>query len=287
MKIYLSRNPDKIGGGSNSFIWNFTGWAKKNSHETVTDIGAADRAIIIANIGNIDDIKKAKDKGVFIIHRIDEYFEKNESDYRTEKHEKIKEINQYTDITVFQSEFVCNNALPFLNPKNYKIILNGADHHVFNPGLFDGKRKYIGHITWSVGQSKHLDILHEKVQSTTYETFLLIGRHSESEFNFHMKNVVLSGAKTRKKLPRLIRKMKMLFHPAENDPCSNTVIEAILSGVPVCYNVSGGTPEIVKDCGVPLSDFEDLLDNLDNYRKKCLKRTDLHFDRVAEKYLAL
>ncbi len=287
MKIYLSRKPAKIGGGSNSFVWNFTRWAKKNSHKIVRKIESADKAIIIANIGEIEDIKRAKSKGVRIIHRIDEYFEQHESDYRREKHEKIKEINQYADITVFQSEFVLNNASPFLKPKNYKIILNGADPELFNPGPSGQEREYIGHITWSIGESKHLEILHERIRKSTSETFLLVGRHQESDFNFNMENVILSGAKARKKLPRLMRKMKMLYHPAENDPCSNTVIEAILCGVPVCYNIPGGTEEIVRDCGESLSHFDQMLLNLENYGEKCLKRTDLYFDKVADKYLAL
>ena len=79
--------------------------------------------------------------------------------------------------------------------------------------------------------------------------------------------------------------MKCLFFPSERDPCPNTVVEAILSGVPVCYNSEGGTREIVKDCGLPLDRFDELLRERDSFHGNCKFRSDLNFESVAEKYL--
>jgi glycosyltransferase involved in cell wall biosynthesis len=79
--------------------------------------------------------------------------------------------------------------------------------------------------------------------------------------------------------------MKCLYFPSERDPCPNTVVEAILSGIPVCYNAYGGTKEVVKDCGLPLEQFDELLDKLPLFHEKCSNRKDLFFDGVAEKYL--
>ena len=81
--------------------------------------------------------------------------------------------------------------------------------------------------------------------------------------------------------------MKFLFFPSENDPCPNTVIEALLSGVPVCYNKKGGTVEIVQECGVSLTDFKIMVSDWRNFKAKTSKRDDLRFDIVAEKYLNL
>ena len=49
----------------------------------------------------------------------------------------------------------------------------------------------------------------------------------------------------------------------------------------------GGTKEIVRDCGLPLNQFDNLLAKSHTYHEKCAKRQDLYFDRVAEKYLDL
>jgi len=119
------------------------------------------------------------------------------------------------------------------------------------------------------------------------ERFWLVGRHQESGYNFKLPNVVLRGVRDRKQIPKEYQRMKLLFFPSENEPCPNIPIEAILSGVPVCYNNTGGTPEIVRDCGEPLEAFEHLLDNLDQHRRRCLQRQDLHFDRVFREYMAL
>jgi glycosyltransferase involved in cell wall biosynthesis len=81
--------------------------------------------------------------------------------------------------------------------------------------------------------------------------------------------------------------MKVLYFPSELDPCPNTVIEAIMCGVPVCYNENGGTKELVKDCGLVLNDFNELLKNISAYREICLARTDLDFDNIAQQYIAL
>jgi glycosyltransferase involved in cell wall biosynthesis len=81
--------------------------------------------------------------------------------------------------------------------------------------------------------------------------------------------------------------MKCLYFPSENDPCPNTVVEAMLSGVPVCHNPKGGTVELVKDCGAPLDEFDDMLSKLDVLRRRCLMRTDLSFADTARKYIAL
>ena len=76
-----------------------------------------------------------------------------------------------------------------------------------------------------------------------------------------------------------------MYFPSEKDPCPNTVIEAILSGVPVCYNSVGGTVELVRNCGEPLDNADKLLANLEQYRNRCFDREDLYFEKVFEKYL--
>lgn len=258
-------------------------------------------AIVIAHLDKIKDLKKAKKNNCFIIHRLDEHFEKNEMGSRKEKHEKIIELNQFADITVFQSQFVFNNVYPFIKPEKYKIIHNGADPSLFYPGKTSGS--FIGHVTWGIDKKKRLDILYEFIKNHPEEQFLLIGRQGESEFEFNMPNVQCVGKIHPAKLPEYFRKMKMLYFPSENDPCPNTVVESILSGVPVCYNPVGGSIELVKgfpavsefkkmgnqrienECGLPLYRVDEMMNNLGQYRKSCSTRSDLHFDKVFEQYL--
>ena len=285
MKLYVSKKLEKRGGGANSFAWNFVSWAKRNGHTIVSRIQEAERAIIIANHGELQDLKEARANGCYIIHRVDEYFEHQESPHRREKHNKIIALNKYANVTVFLSKFVRDNAYPFVRPKRYEIILNGGDGEVFHPTQQPGE--FIGHVTWSVDERKRLGLLHQKILESHSERFWLVGRHSQSGYDFRLPNVVLRGVKDRKQIPEEYQRMKLLFFPSENEPCPNIPIEAILSGVPVCYSDTGGTPEIVQDCGEPLEAFNHLLCNLEIYRQRCLKRRDLHFERVFREYMSI
>ncbi len=286
MRLFISLRPRLIGGGANAFAYNFSSWAERNNVEITRNILKADTAIVIAHNARVGLIRRAKEKGCYIMHRLDEYFQENEDDYRKEKHRKIIEINQYADITVFQSKFVFDNVYPYLKCRQYQIILNGADQTKFFPSQHPGD--YIGHVTWGIGDIKRLDMVAGFIESHPEERFLLIGNHHRGNINFRrFKNARVLGAMNRKRLPHFYRMMKMLYFPSEREPCPNIPIEAILSGVPVCYNEFGGTKEIVKDCGLPLSRVDELLSRLPEFRHNCLQRNDLYFDRVAREYILL
>ena len=287
--VFISIFPQNKGGGSNTFSYNFKKWLLKNRdrHHLVYNIFKADRAIIIADKIDIRILKRAKSRGCFIIHRLDEHIEPDEDEYRRKKHAYIKELNHFADVTVYQSNFVFENMHPFLGlPQRYETIHNGADPKEFFPAGETGE--FIGHITWGVGDKKRLDILYKTILENPGEKFLLAGNHSESSYNFaSLPNVTYIGTVRRERMPFYIHKMKFLFFPSENDPCPNTVIECILAGVPVCYNHIGGTKELVKDCGLPLDEFQRMLEDFRSFRQRCLSRRDLHFDSVARRYMTL
>jgi glycosyltransferase involved in cell wall biosynthesis len=50
--------------------------------------------------------------------------------------------------------------------------------------------------------------------------------------------------------PDVYRRAHVLLHPQVNDPCPNTVIEAMACGLPVVHALSGGVPELVGPGGV-------------------------------------
>ena len=289
LNIFISLPARQKGGGSNTFSYNFNKWIAKNrsKYNIVYNIGKADRAIVIADKMDIKNLEKAKDKGCFIIHRLDEHVEPEEDDYRRKKHAYIKELNRFADITVFQSNFVFENMYPFLDrPEKYEIIHNGADPEEFYPD--DQPGKFIGHVTWGTGGKKRLDMLYETIKANPEESFLLVGNHSMSKYDFtDLANVNYAGTVKRQQMPFFLHKMKFLYFPSENDPCPNTVIEAILAGVPVCYNPLGGTKELVRGCGLPLQEFSTMLRDHLLFRQRCLLRKDLYFDSVALRYMGL
>jgi glycosyltransferase involved in cell wall biosynthesis len=254
----------------------------------VRDPRKSDLALVIAHFGDEGLLKEAAEAGCKIIHRLDEYFEPHETGSRKEKHDKIVRLNAYAHVTVFQSQFVYNNVFPYLMPQNWRIILNGGDSKKFSPSMTPGD--WIGHVSWGVADRKRLDLLRTFILQHPEERFLLVGRHAESGLDFALPNVKLVGKVRRWRIHWYYKRMKMLYFPSEKDPCPNTVIEAMLAGVPVCYNADGGTKELVapcggSPCGLPLDRAEELLTSLPSFRNNCLQRTDLYFDSVFAKYI--
>jgi len=283
--VSIAPTPHGSGGGANTFSWNFCRYLEKRDIKQERNILLAKKALVIANKVDYFSLWLAKKNGCFIVHRLDEHFQDNESRERRRRHEQVVKINRLADVTVFQSQFVQENVLPHLKPSRYAVILNGADPEIFYD-RGSNQRCYVGHITNSVGWKKRLDILEKAIKDFPSERFLLIGNHGSAEIDFsRYANVTMVGPVSKKELALYHQQMKCLYFPSENDPCPNTVVEAILSGVPVCYNQLGGTREIVGDCGLPLEKFGDFLARLPEFKSMCARREDLYFDKVMEKYL--
>jgi len=286
IKLYISisAHGGSSGGGANTFAWNLFRYTDRKGIRKTNSLINASHAIIISNKVNKIALKIAKARGCFILHRLDEEFESG-IPFKT-KHKQILEINKLANVTVFQSYFVKENVLPHLQTKNWHIILNGADTEIFP--YHSDLGKYVGHVTNSVGGKKRLDILDNIISRYPQEKFLLVGNHKKYfvDFSRH-QNVTMKDSVSKIELSKFHKQMKCLFFPSERDPCPNTVVESILSGIPVCYNTNGGTKEIVKDCGLPLEKFDRLLGETIKYHKNCENREDLYFDKVAEKYLDL
>lgn len=64
--------------------------------------------------------------------------------------------------------------------------------------------------------------------------------------------VVFSGPYTQESAPAIYRRADAYVMTKHNDPCPNTVLEALACGLPVLYSDSGGVGELVGPCGVAL-----------------------------------
>ncbi len=72
------------------------------------------------------------------------------------------------------------------------------------------------------------------------------------------ERVEFSGAYTQEQAPDIYRSADAYVMTKHNDPCPNTVLEALASGLPVLYSDSGGVPELAgTEAGVALPCPED------------------------------
>jgi glycosyltransferase involved in cell wall biosynthesis len=63
--------------------------------------------------------------------------------------------------------------------------------------------------------------------------------------------VEVVGRYAQRDAPALFRRAHLLLHTKVNDPCPTLVLEAMASGLPVVYPLSGGVPELVgEDAGI-------------------------------------
>jgi len=70
--------------------------------------------------------------------------------------------------------------------------------------------------------------------------------------------VRFTGAYTQEAAPAIYRAADAYIMTKHNDPCPNTVLEALASGLPVLYSATGGVPELVGEAaGVALACAED------------------------------
>lgn len=60
-------------------------------------------------------------------------------------------------------------------------------------------------------------------------------------------HVVFTGPYTQQQAPEVYRQADVYVMTKHNDPCPNTVLEALACGLPVIYSRSGGVPELVGD----------------------------------------
>ncbi len=65
--------------------------------------------------------------------------------------------------------------------------------------------------------------------------------------------ISFSGSYTQETAPEVYRRADAYVMTKHNDPCPNTVLEALACGLPVLYSDSGGVGELVGDCGVALT----------------------------------
>lgn len=300
MKLALTLDPHvTTGGGSVSFARVLADWLPRAGVTVGFDPGAAvDAILVFSHHGDAGTLKRQRRRGVKILHRIDERRDPGERGWRSRKHGAIARLNALADVTVFQSEFVRDNMGPLCTAPRAVVIHNGADTALFSP---DGPRRPLEgrpaalHVSHGVGESKRLDRLAALLAVLPPEGRLhLAGRHAEAALSIlGDPRVIAHGLVGREEVAALMRSADFLFFPSELEPCPNTPIEALASGLPVLYHSSGGTPEVVGDAGLPMtadpaSDLARILDPGARWRERATARGRAQSaERAAARYAEL
>ncbi len=201
--------------------------------------------------------------------------------------------NLIADGTIFQSKWSQKkNYLLGLKKNNFETIINnGADKDIFyrsEPGNVElnikNKVKLIA-TSWSENLNKgfHLyKFLDEYLNFNQYHMKFI----GNSPIRF--KNIQMIKPKESKKLANLLQRSHIYITGSKNDPCSNSLIEALSCGLPCVALNDGGHPEIVKNGGELFNNFNDCLKKIqlvrDNYKTYRDNIQIQHVDQVCELY---
>lgn len=159
---------------------------------------------------------------------------------------------KFADKTIFQSQYSLEKHLAIgMEFKNPIVILNAADPEIFHSrGRIEFSRNRKIHLiasSWSDNLNKGALVYQWLDEYLDWERFEMtfVGR---SPVVF--KNIRMLPAVDSYRMAELFRENDIYITASKNDPCSNSLIEALTCGLPAIYLQSGGHPEIVKQAGV-------------------------------------
>ena len=139
------------------------------------------------------------------------------------------------------------------------VIPNAVDPEIFHsrdrqPFNADRKIRLIS-VSWSDNLNKGAPVyqwLDDNLDWDRYE-YTFVGRSPVS-----FKNIRTLSPITSEELAKELRQHDVFITASRNDPCSNSLIEALACGLPALYLDSGGHPEIVGKAGYPFQIAEEI-----------------------------
>lgn len=315
MKIYIHyKITEEPWGGGNSFLKAFRNYLINSpEHEYIDDINK-DFDIFFVNgahkaPGTYIDIQEISNrvkpnilmkvlgkKQIPVIYRLDGA-RKTYNGQKSEMDEIQENILNIANHVILQSNFTLSTFVDNnIHIPNYDIIYNGIDNGLFNldgKAIWDKKQKLkIIAASWSSNINKGFQTISDFSLNRNIQVDF-IGNWND---NIPKNNIIHTPPLKQNKLSEYFKNNHIFLFPSKNESCSNVLLEAISSGLPVFYHNSGANPEISKDCGIALpavinqEAITELLykmqTNYDLYYeniKKC--RINFSMNTVAEKYI--
>ena len=206
--------------------------------------------------------------------------------------QRIHAISQrVAEKTIFQSSYSLEKHLELgMEFRNPVVILNAADPEIFHPrgrvGFSRDRKVRLIAASWSNNLNKGAPVyqwLDEHLDWERFE-FTFVG---QSPIVF--KNIRMIPPVDSYKLAGLLREHDVYLTASRNDPCSNSLIEALVCGLPAIYLQSGGHSEIVNQAGAGFEAAEQIPELLnqvvDGYESFQSRISLPSIEDVSEQYL--
>lgn len=261
ISIFHEFAPPPAGGGHQFMRAMWNEFEKQGLRVEGNTISRTTRACLF-NSFNFDAarLKAFSRDGCRMVHRVDGPIGVYRGfDDGTDRH--IAAINNdLADATIFQSLYSLEKhrelGLDFRCPF---VIPNATDPLIFHPAgriPFDPNRKIkLISVSWSDNINKGAPVyewLDKHLDWSRYE-YTFIGRSPVTFSNIRMISPLASAD-----LSDELRQHDLYITASKNDPCSNSLLEALACGLPALYLNSGGHPEITGRAGLPFTRVEEI-----------------------------
>ena len=288
MKICIYyQSIQKPWGGANTFINNLKRYLSERRIQIVSDVnddcdlvlfnGAYKAPGKILSLSEIDAIRRYGYSSWFrrlfspgrrlpIVHRFDGLRRVYANLKNTMDDIQLKGAARAHRI-IFQSTYACGLFKEHgYQGQNHTVIHNGVDQNIFNcqgRNFWDGREELrLVASAWSYnlakGQSLIADFSCQKNVSVDF-----VGQWPQQ---VPLKKVKCHSPCDQQSLAAVFKKAHAFLFPAQNEACSNVLLEALSSGLPVLYVDSGSNRELAGDYGVPI-DALNIEKSIDHLRK--------------------
>ena len=245
-------------GGGHQFLRAFWRAAEAGGLRVENNSISQTTRACLMNSFNFDErrLRRLRRNSVLYVHRvdgpIDTYRGRNDG-----VDQNIWRVNrEMADKSIFQSHYSLEKHLEFKNPV---VILNAVDAEIFNNHrrlAFSRERKTrLIASSWSDNINKGALVyqwLDEHLDWERYE-FTFVGR---SPIQF--RNIRMIPPVDSLQMAELFQQHDIYLTASKNDPCSNSLIEALNCGLPAIFLQSGGHPEIVQEAGLGFKEAEEI-----------------------------
>lgn len=292
LSIFHDFEPPPTGGG-HQFLRAFIRQAETRELKIENNRISHTARACLFNSFNFDErrLKRLRRGSLLYVHRVDGPVDVYRGwDGGVDRH--VQALNEkFADKTIFQSQYsLGSHAELGFRLRNPVVIMNAADPHIFHSNgriQFSRTRKIrLIAAAWSHNVNKGTAIYEWLDEHLDWECFEMtfVGKSPVTFRNIQMNSPVDSF-----RMAELFREHDIYITASRNDPCSNSLIEALSCGLPAVYLQSGGHPEIVKQAGAGFEAAEqipELMERIvDDYESYQSRISIPSIQQVTEEYL--
>ena len=202
------------------------------------------------------------------------------------------EVNRlFADATIFQTQWALDKHIEYgmkITSLN-EVILNSVNDKIFNQIEKKQKNNKVKLVctSWSTNKNKGFEtykFLDENLDFNKY-SFDFVGNDPGIKYN----NINMLGPHSTKEVASFLRNSDIFITSTKHDCCSNSLLEALFSGLPCVALNSGGNTEIVKKGGILynstneiIESIEQVSNNINMYKANIQVET---IDQISEKYI--